>query len=305
MIISVDHGNKFLKLTGNRSFTSGLRESDSRPPFGEDFLKYRGKYYMISNQRIPYQRNKANDNRFYILTLYAICKEIEDSGQYTNDLMNIKLLVGLPPAHYGTQYERFQEYFMSGEVEEIEFRNKKFTICIDEVSAFPQAYAAAITIFKEISSYPKVVVIDIGGITVDYLIINNGDPVLSACDSLENGIIMLYNQVISRVNSALDLLLDEADIDTILKGETDQFSEDVKELVNNAAQIFLSDIFGKLRERAIDLRSSKVVFVGGGSILLKDKIEMSDKITSPIFIEDISANANGYELLNKATKATG
>jgi radical SAM superfamily enzyme YgiQ (UPF0313 family) len=30
MIISVDHGNKFLKLTGNRSFTSGLRESDDR-----------------------------------------------------------------------------------------------------------------------------------------------------------------------------------------------------------------------------------------------------------------------------------
>ena len=304
MIISVDHGNKYLKLTGNRSFTSGLRESDSRPPFGDDFLKYRGRYYMLSNQRIPYQRDKANDNRFYILTLFAICIEIEDSGQYTDDLMHIKLLVGLPPAHYGTQYERFQEYFTSGEIEEIEFRNKKFTICIDEVSAFPQAYAAAITMYKEISSYLKIVVIDIGGFTVDYLIIKNGDADLSACDSLENGIIMLYNQVIARVNSASDLLLDETDIDAILKGKADHFSEDVKDLVNSAAEVFLSDIIGKLRERAIDLRTSKAVFVGGGSILLKDKIEMSDKISSPIFIDSISANANGYEILYKATKAT-
>ena len=305
MIISVDHGNKFLKLTGNRYFTSGVRESDSRPPFGEDFLKYRGRYYMLSNQRIPYLRDKTSDDRFYILTLFAICIEIEDSGLYKDELMNIKLLVGLPPAHYGKQYERFQEYFMSGEIEEIDFRNKKFTICIEEVFAFPQSYAAAMTMYKEISSYPKTVVLDLGGFTIDYLIIKNGNADLSACDSLENGIIMLYNQVISRVNSASDLLLDETDIDAILKGEADQFSEDVKELVNNAAQVFLSDIFGKLRERAIDLRSSKAVFVGGGSILLKDKIEMSDKITSPIFIDDISANANGYELMYKATKATG
>ena len=280
MIISVDHGNKQIKLPGRRSFTSGLRESDSRPPFGEDFLKYRGRYYMLSNQRIPYLRDKTSDNRFYILTLFAICIQIEDSGLYTDDLTHIKLLVGLPPAHYGTQYERFQEYFTSDKIEEIEFRNKKFTICIDEVSAYPQAYAAAITVYNQIRAYLKVVVIDIGGFTVDYLIIKNGDADLSACDSLENGVIMLYNQVIARVNSASDLLLDETDIDAILKGEADHFSEDVKDVVTSAAQVFLSDIIGKLRERAIDLRSSKAVFVGGGSILLRKLIETSDKITS-------------------------
>jgi len=300
MIISVDHGNKQIKLPGKRSFTSGLRESDSRPPFGEDFLKYQGRYYMLSSQRIPYLRDKASDSRFYILTLFAICTQIEESGMYTDDLMHVKLLVGLPPAHYGSQYERFQEYFTSGVIEEIEFRNKKFTICIDEVSAYPQAYAAAITVYKQISSYLKVVVLDIGGFTVDYLIIKNGDADLSACDSLENGVIMLYNQVIARVNSASDLLLDETDIDAILKGEANHFSEDVKDIVNSTAQVFLSDIIGKLRERAIDLRSSKAVFVGGGSILLRKQIETSDKIASPIFVDNISANAQGYEILYKA-----
>lgn len=47
----------------------------------------------------------------------------------------------------------------------------------------------------------------------------------------------------------------------------------------------------------IDLRSGKTVFVGGGSILLKKQIESSGKVASPIFVEEISANTKGYELL--------
>ena len=300
MLISIDHGNKQIKLTGKRFFTSGLRESDARPPIGENFLKYRGQYYSLSEKRIPYMRNKADDNRFYILTLFAIATEIEDTGRYTDDLMHIKLLVGLPPAHYGGQYEQFQNYFISGDIEEFEFRNKKFKIFVDEATVYPQAYAAAVTLFSRISSYPKVVVIDIGGLTVDYLSIKYGDCDFSDCDSLENGVIILYNQIIARVNSDLDFLLDESDIDAILNGDTDNYGEDVRLIVNNTAQVFISDLVGKLRERSIDLRFGKAMFVGGGSILLKKQIESSNKILSPIFVESISANAKGYEIMHRA-----
>jgi len=160
MLISVDHGNKQIKLPGGRSFTSGLSESDSRPPFGEDFLKYRGKYYSLSNNRIPYLRDKTGDNRFYILTLFAIGFAIEDSGLYRDELIPIKLLVGLPPAHFGRQFIQFQEYFTHVGIEDFEFHNKKFMIQIDEAHAYPQAFAAAMTVYSQIRSYPKVVVID-------------------------------------------------------------------------------------------------------------------------------------------------
>jgi len=304
MLISVDHGNKQIKLPGGRSFTSGLSESDSRPPFGEDFLKYRGKYYTLSNNRIPYMRNKEGDNRFYILTLFAIAFQVEDSGLYRDELMPIELLIGLPPAHFGRQYVQFQEYFTRVGVDEFEFRNKKFTIRIDEATAYPQAFAAAMTVYNQIRPYPKAVVIDIGGFTADYLLIKNGQPDLSVCGSLENGVIVLYNSITARVNSDLDMLLDESDIDAILKGEANSFGNDVRSIVNSAAQTFISDLFGKLRERAIDLRSSKAVFVGGGSILLRKQIEASGKIAYPIFVSNISANAKGYELIYRANKAT-
>lgn len=78
------------------------------------------------------------------------------------------------------------------------------------------------------------------------------------------------------------------------------FDERVIHIVQEQAQQFINDIFGKLRERMIDLRSGKVVFVGGGSILLRKQIEASGKIGTPIFVDEISANTKGYELLFKA-----
>jgi len=302
MVIAVDHGNKQVKLPSKRVFTSGLIESNSRPPFGKDILKYQGKFYTLSDKRIPYQRDKSFDSRFYILTLFAAAFAIEETDSYREDLIAIQLLVGLPPAHFGSQYKSFEKYFARNEVEEFEFHNKRFKISITKAVAYPQAYAAAMTMYNEIAAYPKVVVIDIGGLTVDYLMIKNGLADLSVCNSLENGVILLYNQIVARVNSDFDILLDESDIDVILKGEHHNFTNETCEIVNNTAQLFISDLIAKLREWAIDLRSCKTIFVGGGSILLKNQIEASGKIAQPIFVEDISANARGYEILHSATE---
>ena len=43
MLVCVDHGNKQIK-TASRVFTSGLVESDTRPPFGDNILFY---YYFV------------------------------------------------------------------------------------------------------------------------------------------------------------------------------------------------------------------------------------------------------------------
>ena len=68
---------------------------------------------------------------------------------------------------------------------------------------------------------------------------------------------------------------------------------------------FVGDLFSALRERMIDLRSGQVVFLGGGSILLRQHIEQSGKVGRPLFIEDIRANAKGYELLYSVSASRG
>ena len=59
-----------------------------------------------------------------------------------------------------------------------------------------------------------------------------GQADLSTCDSLENGVILLYNRIRSKINAELDLLLEESDIDAILKGQTDGYTEKAVRLLN-------------------------------------------------------------------------
>lgn len=111
MLIAIDHGNKQVKTLHCEPFISGLLESDVQP-FGPNVLKYKGKFYQITDQRIPYRRDKTEDDRFFILTLFAIANEIEAVGKYFPGVMHVQLAVGLPPAHYGAQYQVFTCYFL-------------------------------------------------------------------------------------------------------------------------------------------------------------------------------------------------
>ena len=81
MLISIDHGNKQIKTINCEPFTSGLLESDVQP-FGKDIMQFKGKYYQLTDQRIPYRRDKTEDERFFILSLFAIANEIEAAGSY-------------------------------------------------------------------------------------------------------------------------------------------------------------------------------------------------------------------------------
>ena len=77
--IAVDHGNRNMK-TCSQVFTTGLTIQDKKPARGEKFLFYEGKYYVLSENRIPYQRDKTQDDRFFILTLRAGGKPSNSAG---------------------------------------------------------------------------------------------------------------------------------------------------------------------------------------------------------------------------------
>ncbi|WP_295474331.1 hypothetical protein [uncultured Subdoligranulum sp.] len=95
MLIAIDHGNKQVKSVHCPPFVSGLQQSSTRP-FGRDVLEYQGYYYTLSARRIPYQKDKTADERYFILTLFAIANEIEQAGVYSDAVLPIELAVGLP-----------------------------------------------------------------------------------------------------------------------------------------------------------------------------------------------------------------
>ena len=301
MLIAIDHGNKLIKIPNHVPFTSGVQESDM-PPYGGETLKYQGKYYTLSEKRIPYHRDKTEDERFFILTLFAIAYEIQAADKYSPNIIRVQLAVGLPPAHYGAQHKAFAKYFTGRGVTQFEFQQRTYSIYIEKALCFPQAYAAAVTVLKSLRDKPKALIVDQGGMTTDLMLLKDGAGDLSVCESLEHGVITLYNQVKSKVSAELDVLLEESEIDAILRGRRDHVSAEVAAMVEHQAQTFVNDLFSTLRERGLELKSGVVVFVGGGAVLLRRQIEASNKVGNSLFIEDIRANVKGFELLYRLTE---
>lgn len=302
--IPLDHGNRNMK-TAEEVFTSGLVESDLKPVLGE-YLQYNGKYYSLTGERIPYMRDKTLDDRFFILTLFGIGKELERRTQPQKDtIYQVELPVGLPPKHYGALFEKFGQYFVRPGVQRFTFNKREYLVQITKAAVFPQDYAAAMTIYPQIAAYNRVVTVDIGGFTLDYLLLREGRPDLSVCDSLEKGVITLYNRIISRVSSDFDMLLEDTDIDTIILGKNSDYSDNVIRLVKQMTKQYVDDFLGALRERGIDLKTGCIVFIGGGAKLLREYLENTDKIGKCVFVEDICANAKGYEILYQVQKKSG
>ena len=301
--VAVDHGNRNMK-TCHFIFTSGLNVLDKKPARGEQYLQFEGKYYTLSEQRIPYQRDKTLDFRFFILTLFAIAMELEGKEQIQpEDVVQIQLPIGLPPKHFAELYEKYEAFFRAeGKVLDLNFNGKIYHICIQEVRAFVQDFAAMMTIGQDIMQVPKAVGIDIGGFTTDYLLIRKGKPDMGYCDSLEKGVITMYNQIISSVNSEYDMLLEDTDIDSILSGNTQYYDDSVVHMTESMVHDFVTDLLNSIRERGIDTKTSYTVFIGGGAVLLKQFLEKSDRLGKYLFIEDLKANARGYDLLYRAYK---
>lgn len=307
LIVPIDHGNRNMK-TRDQIFTSGYVESDCKPALGE-YLFFNDHYYILSQQRIPYMKDKTADERFFILTLFAIAMEAKGSLFTPDSILQVELPVGLPPKHYGALYEKFEQYFVGRGRQDFLYKGNRYHVDITQAMAFPQDYAAAMTQYGQIKQYSKVLTVDIGGVTLDYLMIRDGAPDLSICDSLEKGIIPMYNKLLSRITNEYDLLLEEGDIDCIIKGKKTDYPTEIVNMVRIEMKTYVDDVLGTLREKRTsvlcqytDLKTGCVVFIGGGAVLLREYLENSDRIGNCIFIDDLCANAKGYELLYQIQK---
>lgn len=300
MVIAVDNGNKSTK-TKHCAFVSGLTASTTKPGFGQDILYHNSKYYTLASKRKGYLRNKTVDEDTFILTLFAIGKELIAEGirPSKQTTVPISLCVGLPPAHYGSMYKAFQGYFSNRGPIEFNLDGNEYRIRIDEVCVYVQALGALMTVFSQVRN-SDCVIIDIGGFTADILPVHGGKPSVAECDSMEMGVSKLYSDIIRKVNSEYDLLLTEDKIDAVISSKQSDLPSNVKALIRDQAETYVNSIISALRERDIDLRTTKAVFCGGGSVLLESYLRSNPRVGSnAIVISDIAANAKGYEILYK------
>ena len=298
MIIGVDHGNAQIK-TKNTCFVSGVEEFPTKPPMAADVIQYQGRYWTLVGKRLPVMRDKTRDDRFYMLTLFAIAKELEARWE-TASTVDIDLAVGLPPEHYGMLKEPFAQYFRKTEPVRFTYNEKPFNLMLDHVFVYPQAFGAVVQRAQEMTYISRTFVLDIGGYTTDVLLLRKGKPDMEFCRSLNMGVITMTNHIAGKVNSRYDISIDDEHISEVLTGQNTVLDGEVQNTIRKEVEKYAADMLNKLRELQVDLRTNPAIFAGGGAVLLRPFIQASSLISTVEFEPDTKANAYGYELLAQA-----
>lgn len=295
--IPIDHGNSWIKSANGGVFPAGLADAHG---IADETVEYHGKQYALSNRRLPYMRDKTATLDYFILTLFAIGREMEGAEGPVGDIV---LAVGLPPAHFKTGRAAFEAYFTVRSPISFKYNGRPLTIRIERVLCFPQAYAAAMVHADTIKGYSRFFVADIGGMTVDTLLLRYAVPDMAYTMSLEGGVNRLCNDIARALSSELGVRAEQDQIESVLCMGTDNaqactlFDFSAIHLMERMAERFTARLLDDLRERDIDLRTTPGMFIGGGALLLQRFIEKSPAVKAPWFIVDVRANALGYQLL--------
>lgn len=179
--------------------------------------------------------------------------------------------------------------------------NWKMQIKINQVKRHFQLEYAAYCVLaarRHLTELPKVLVIDIGGFTVDYMILRYGNLEKEHVDSLESGVICLYGRIQAAIRQKYSIALDEEDIDNIILGKNTGYMQELKERVREVTIGYVTELLGTFRELGIDFRTTQTVFMGGGAILVSEIIKVVwERFKGEYFIiNDSKANAKGYKL---------
>lgn len=199
-IIGIDLGYDYTKTSDYLLFAS--RCTESQPLLGGKKLKIDGNTYYIGEGRGTVELNKIESDVTKACLFYALGK-----SQLGNE--GIKIVTGLPIGHFQTQQDELKHMILN---------NRYKTICvdgetekriyIDDVKIYPQGAGA---LFGQ-QIYSSVIIIDIGGRTVDiaYFTYQDGARNLVKSGTLFCGMLSLYDTIISVVNSKFGLSLDSS-----------------------------------------------------------------------------------------------
>lgn len=301
IIIGIDHGNKAIKNIITQ-YNSGFVESNTAPIVKQQLIEYDGKFYSIASDRFPLMMNKTVNDKFFILSLPSIAQVLEGvyKGSNTADII---LAVGLPIIHYSSNKEQFKNYFIRNNIE-FTYNGSPYKVNIKDAYVWAQGYAGLMPYFNQYKGISRINLIDIGGYSVDAFVIEKGILNIKSCISLTSGVVYLFNDIKQEVLT-LGMEIQEAQIEEILMGSNTCFADkDLKDLVYRKAKVFTEELIDKLKEHGFEMKINPNIFMGGGSLLLKQFIEDRDKLMYMEFLDQFS-NVRGYEVLTRQSVEKG
>ena len=260
-VIGIDHGWSMMK-TISQVFVTGVKEITTTPALFGDVLEYEGKFYKVGAVRQEVKDTKVEDDSFYLLTLAA----------EKND---------------------FIKYLTKNKRVSFKYENEPYHIEIDDVAVFPQCYAAVVDKIPAMAK--KTLIVDIGSWTIDIMPVINKSPDESKCVTIPKGLITCMRSINEQCVRQLNGEVDESEIQNIMRYGRSDIDDEYFAIIKAEIEDFVDKVYNSIREFGYNLKTTPIVFVGGGAVVMKNFGSHDAKNIS--YNLDVKANARGYEQL--------
>lgn len=291
LVVGIDHGFSMMK-TPHATFENGVEKLGGEATLTNNTLIYQGSYYKVGEGRLPLMQTKTENENYFLLTLAAIAKEMDIYQQQSADVI---LAVGLPFSRFGKEKEDFYHYLLRNEKIQFSYSGRDYEIQILDVYVFPQCYAAIADKLREYGR--ENLIVDIGSKTIDVIHTRNYVPVESESTSIPAALIQCMEGIKSNVYQNCNRRLSEDMIQQMILEKDVNIPTECKVIIREGLADFAKGMEAKLAELGFDLEMFTVIYAGGGATLMKNYGTL--KCANIHYLEDIRANAKGYEFLAK------
>ncbi|MBO9144195.1 ParM/StbA family protein [Agathobacter rectalis] len=296
VVIGIDHGYKNMK-TAHCCFPTALTKLRALPDDLNGILQFNGEIFKENGEKLNYVDNadKTANNDYYILTLFAIAKEFKMRGLKET---HVTLATGLPQRWYENQKNSFQKYLLKYKELHFKYEGNTYNVYLDKVNVYTQGYAAFMTSPKIMDYLSKeVCVVDIGGGTINIIRVDNGSVVSGAEGSKidTRASLWLMGQVQEQVETDLCATIPESTIINYIQtgSKTKKPENQYEAIMQREFEKYSDMIFTLLKKYRINTDLIPVIFIGGGSVVIRNFGKYNTNNTD--FITDLKANALGYE----------
>lgn len=286
MIIGVDIGNSTVKTSTGVIFSSKLVKRRNTLS-NSDLVTINGESYVIGEGDYDTEYRKAHKESYIPLLFTALCKSTKE--------ITVRVVLGLPIEQFINDSETLRKRIVLNKSLRGTFNGEVREFYIADVEVFPEGLSAVDDSFEGI-------VVDIGGRTTDCCLITNnyGKRQIEKPISLPIGTLNLYSEFIKAINQEYQLDLTINDTERIIQNGLSIYGE--KKDISFALDTFKSFLDETLIKRLnleYSIKTNNLIFIGGGSIILRNSIQSRLKNAS-IIENGLFANVLGFKELGEA-----
>lgn len=289
IIIGLDHGYGNIK-TAHRVFKTGVECFEEEPIVSMNYVKYKDKYYVIGENHLIYQGNKTDSQDFFILTLAGLAEELKFRGLHE---AKVVLAAGLPLAWAKSQAADFRKYLMQEQELSFSFRREDYRVHLCGVEVFPQGFAAVCSV-GTMKGFNMIA--DIGNGTMNVMQIIDGKPIEKSLVTDKFGVSICMKEIRKELSKASGEEIPEMLVEPLLRDGVQGRTDGMAVTVQRIAAQYTGNIIKRLADYGYKENLVHLYVAGGGGCLLRNYSDIASK-GNVTFIEDICANAKGYEYL--------